>query len=51
MELTEGWLRRYCRDENLYTTPSLNDKLFLNFKGFSTIQALDKYTVSQKTDE
>lgn len=46
MELTSEWLKKHCKAQNLYTTPSLNEKLFLHFKGFQSIQNLEEFTVS-----
>lgn len=37
-------LRKLCKDNGLYTTPSLNDKIYLHYKGFSKIENLDEYT-------
>jgi dynein assembly factor 1 len=43
-EMTKEWLKAYCKEQGYYTTPSLNDKLFLHFKGFDRIQNLEAYT-------
>lgn len=37
-------LRKLCKDTGLYTTPSINDKLYLHYKGFKSIQNLEEYT-------
>lgn len=42
--ITEDYLKQLCREQKLYQTPELNDKLYLHFKGFYKIQNLDKYT-------
>jgi dynein assembly factor 1 len=44
MEMTTDVLRRLCKEQKLYTTPSINDKLYLHYKGFNRIQNLDEYT-------
>ena len=43
-EMTKEWLKAYCKEQGYYTTPALNDKLFLHFKGFDRIQNLEDYT-------
>ena len=43
-EMTKEWLKAYCMEQGYYGTPSLNDKLFLHFKGFDRIQNLEAYT-------
>eukprot|EP01039_Chlorochromonas_danica_P004338 gene4336-4759_t len=43
-EMTKPLLRKLCKDNGLYTTPSINDKLYLHFRGFSKITNLDEYT-------
>lgn len=43
-EMTKPFLRKLCKDAGLYTTPSINDKLYLHYKGFSAIENLDEYT-------
>jgi dynein assembly factor 1 len=49
MELTTEYLKEMCKTErmknnDIYTTPELNDKLYLHYKGFRKIQALEAYT-------
>jgi dynein assembly factor 1 len=48
MELSVEWLKSHCKEErmkknDIYSTPSLNDKLYLHYKGFRKIQALEEY--------
>ncbi|KAF1328898.1 Dynein assembly factor axonemal, partial [Globisporangium splendens] len=35
-------LKKLCRDMDLYVTPSINNKLYLHYKGFRTIKNLDE---------
>jgi dynein assembly factor 1 len=42
--MTVPYIKQLCKEQKLYNTPSLNDKLYLHFKGFSKIQNLDVYT-------
>ena len=49
MEMSQEYLRMMCkeaRSKNLdqYATPSLNDKLYLHYKGFRKVENLDEYT-------
>lgn len=44
MELNPQYLRKLCREQKLYGLPSLNDKLYLHYKGLSKIQCLEEYT-------
>ncbi|XP_064603013.1 dynein axonemal assembly factor 1-like [Liolophura sinensis] len=42
--LTAKFLRQHCKDMKLYTTPELNDVLYLHYKGLSKIECLEAYT-------
>jgi len=42
--MEKTYLRKLCKETGLYTTPELNDKLYLHYKGFSKIENLDAYT-------
>jgi dynein assembly factor 1 len=44
MEMTKAKLKELARKDGLYSTPYLNDKLFLHYKGFREIANLDEYT-------
>ncbi len=44
MEMNKEFLRKHCKEQGLYTTPSLNDKLYLHYKGFKRIESLNEYT-------
>lgn len=44
MLMTKSVLQDICKDHKLYKTPSLNDKLYCNFKGFAKIENLEEYT-------
>lgn len=44
MEMSPEVLKKCCKEHKLYTTPALNDKLYLNFKGFHSIENLEPYT-------
>ncbi|KAE9287507.1 hypothetical protein PF008_g26383 [Phytophthora fragariae] len=37
-------LKKLCRDNDLYVTPAINDKLYLHYKGFRSIKNLEEYT-------
>lgn len=41
--LNEQYLQDLCEEHSQFHTPSLNTTLYLHFKGFEKIQALDKY--------
>ncbi|RLN69060.1 hypothetical protein BBJ28_00006662 [Nothophytophthora sp. Chile5] len=44
VEMEKALLKKLCRDNDLYVTPAINDKLYLHYKGFRTIKNLDEYT-------
>eukprot|EP00729_Bicosta_minor_P004388 gene4388-7259_t len=43
LRLSKPFLKQLCKEMNQYTTPELNDQLYLHFKGFQKIEALDEY--------
>ena len=43
-QMTEAALRQLCREQQLYTTPHLNDTLFAGCQGFMELGGLEKYT-------
>ena len=43
-EMTREFLKKLCKENGLYTTPSINDKLYLHYKGFNSISNLEEYT-------
>ncbi|KAM4589471.1 dynein axonemal assembly factor 1 isoform 1-T2 [Fundulus diaphanus] len=42
--MTKKFIRDHCRKNKLYSTPCLNDTLYLHLKGFSAIENLEEYT-------
>ena len=41
--MSKKYLKDLCLEKELYSTPSLNDILYLHFRGFHTIENLDEY--------
>ena len=44
MDMTPEALVAVCKERSLYRTPSLNETLYCNFKGFTGIASLEAYT-------
>lgn len=42
--MTVPYIKQICKEQKLYQTPELNDRIYLHFKGFTKIQNLDLYT-------
>ena len=44
MEMDATALRQVCKERKLYLTPLLNERLYANFRGFTSIGGLEEYT-------
>lgn len=44
MDMTPKLLKDYCKKDGLYSTPHLNDRLYLHYKGFRAVTNLEPYT-------
>jgi hypothetical protein len=38
--MTLPYIRQLCKEQKLYSTPELNDKLYLHFKGAIAVKSL-----------
>ena len=41
--MTVKTINYYCSKDSLFETPELNEKLYLHYKGFKKIEALENY--------
>jgi len=44
MEMSKAAILDLCKEHSLYRTPHINDRLYLNFRGFSRVANLEEYT-------
>jgi dynein assembly factor 1 len=42
--ITHAVLKQLCKEQHLYSTPHLNEKLYLHYRGYERIEGLDDWT-------
>lgn len=43
-QMTAADLKALCKERKLYQTPSLNERLYANARGFTSLGGLEEYT-------
>ena len=50
MDMTPAYIKKLCKENDLYGTPHLNDRLYLHYKGFKCISGLTNVILITNTD-